>query len=237
MPGLVPGIHVLLLPKRCKKDMDGRDKPGHDGIQIGDFSVSRACMQPNILFIMADQLRWDYLGCTGHPHIKTPVIDALAARGVNFTRAFVQAPVCGGSRMSFYTGRYNVDPRRDLQQFSAAHRREDDRRLSAPARLPRRARRQDPHGGGSRGDGAARHRSGLERRRARGAVRLRALRARRRPASRTSRPIRTLPTIRGCASSATAATIPGTISPIRSRATTARCCPAGRCATRAGRRA
>jgi arylsulfatase A-like enzyme len=65
-------------------------------------------MQPNILFIMADQLRWDYLGCTGHPHIKTPVIDALAARGVNFLRAFVQAPVCGGSRMSFYTGRYNV---------------------------------------------------------------------------------------------------------------------------------
>jgi arylsulfatase A-like enzyme len=65
-------------------------------------------MQPNILFIMADQLRWDYLGCTGHPHIQTPVIDALAARGVNFLRAFVQAPVCGGSRMSFYTGRYNV---------------------------------------------------------------------------------------------------------------------------------
>ncbi len=65
-------------------------------------------MQPNILFIMADQLRWDYLGCTGHPHIKTPAIDALAARGVNFLRTFVQAPVCGGSRMSFYTGRYNV---------------------------------------------------------------------------------------------------------------------------------
>lgn len=65
-------------------------------------------MLPNILFIMADQLRWDYLGCTGHPRIKTPAIDALAARGVNFMRAFVQAPVCGGSRMSFYTGRYNV---------------------------------------------------------------------------------------------------------------------------------
>jgi arylsulfatase A-like enzyme len=64
--------------------------------------------KPNILFIMADQLRWDYLGCTGHPTIRTPNIDALAARGVNFTRAFVQAPVCGGSRMSFYTGRYNV---------------------------------------------------------------------------------------------------------------------------------
>ncbi len=57
---------------------------------------------------MADQLRWDYLGCTGHPMIETPTIDALARGGVSFTRAFVQSPVCGGSRMSFYTGRYNL---------------------------------------------------------------------------------------------------------------------------------
>ncbi len=60
----------------------------------------------NILFIMADQLRWDYLSCYGHPHLHTPNIDALAARGVRFTRAYVQSPVCGPSRMSFYTGRY-----------------------------------------------------------------------------------------------------------------------------------
>ena len=60
----------------------------------------------NILFIMADQLRADYLGCNGHPTIKTPNIDKLAKNGVNFTRAYCQAPVCGPSRMSFYTGRY-----------------------------------------------------------------------------------------------------------------------------------
>ncbi len=60
----------------------------------------------NILFIMFDQLRWDYLGCAGHPTLKTPNIDWLAARGVRFTRAYVQSPVCGASRMSFYTGRY-----------------------------------------------------------------------------------------------------------------------------------
>lgn len=62
--------------------------------------------KPNILFIMADQLRADYLGCNGHPTIRTPNIDALAARGINFTQAYCQAPVCGPSRMSFYTGRY-----------------------------------------------------------------------------------------------------------------------------------
>ena len=60
----------------------------------------------NILFIMCDQLRADYLGCSGHPFIRTPHIDDMAARGVNFTRAYCQAPVCGPSRMSFYTGRY-----------------------------------------------------------------------------------------------------------------------------------
>ena len=59
----------------------------------------------NILFIMADQLRADYLSCYGHPHLQTPSIDALAAKGLRFSRAFVQAPVCGPSRMSFYTGR------------------------------------------------------------------------------------------------------------------------------------
>ncbi|MEP3275545.1 MAG: alkaline phosphatase family protein [Stappiaceae bacterium] len=59
----------------------------------------------NILFIMADQLRWDYLSCYGHPHLQTPNIDRLAAKGVRFDRAYVQSPVCGPSRASYYTGR------------------------------------------------------------------------------------------------------------------------------------
>ncbi len=60
----------------------------------------------NILFIMFDQLRFDYLSCSGHPSLETPNIDRLAAKGVRFTNAYVQSPVCGASRMSFYTGRY-----------------------------------------------------------------------------------------------------------------------------------
>ena len=55
---------------------------------------------------MCDQLRADYLGCNGHPHIETKNIDWLASKSVNFSRAYVQAPVCGPSRMSIYTGRY-----------------------------------------------------------------------------------------------------------------------------------
>lgn len=60
----------------------------------------------NILFIMYDQLRFDYLSCAGHPHLHTPNFDRVAARGVRFTNAYVQSPICGASRMSFYTGRY-----------------------------------------------------------------------------------------------------------------------------------
>lgn len=60
----------------------------------------------NILFIMADQFRADHLGCEGHPYLKTTNLDALAKRGVRFSRAFVNSGVCGPSRMSYYTGRY-----------------------------------------------------------------------------------------------------------------------------------
>jgi len=55
---------------------------------------------------MYDQLRFDYLSCAGHPHLKTPNFDRVAAKGVRFTNAYVQSPICGASRMSFYTGRY-----------------------------------------------------------------------------------------------------------------------------------
>ena len=60
----------------------------------------------NILFIMCDQLRADYLSCYGHPHLQTSHIDALAAQGVRFEQVYCQDPLCGPSRASFYTGRY-----------------------------------------------------------------------------------------------------------------------------------
>ena len=60
----------------------------------------------NVLWIMADQLRWDYLSCYGAKHIDTPNLDWLASQGVRFNRTYVQSPICGPSRMSYYTGRY-----------------------------------------------------------------------------------------------------------------------------------
>ena len=60
----------------------------------------------NVLFVMCDQLRRDFVSCYGESPVDTPNIDRLAARGVRFDNAFVQAGVCGPARMSFYTGRY-----------------------------------------------------------------------------------------------------------------------------------
>ena len=61
---------------------------------------------PNILFLMADQFRYDCLGANGNRMVHTPNLDRLAAQSANFSNAFVQAPVCVPSRVSYFTGRY-----------------------------------------------------------------------------------------------------------------------------------
>lgn len=62
--------------------------------------------RPNILFIMTDQQRADWLGCYGHPVVKTPNIDAIAASGTRFNEFYTASPVCMPNRASLMTGRY-----------------------------------------------------------------------------------------------------------------------------------
>ncbi|MBI3882438.1 MAG: sulfatase [Verrucomicrobia bacterium] len=61
---------------------------------------------PNIIVLLTDDVRWDDLGCTGHPFSRTPHIDRLAREGVTFRKAFATTPLCSTSRASFLTGLY-----------------------------------------------------------------------------------------------------------------------------------
>jgi arylsulfatase A-like enzyme len=69
-------------------------------------SGSASDSRPNIVFILVDDLRWDELGCAGHPYIKTPNIDRIAREGAMFRNAFMTTPLCSPSRASFLTGQY-----------------------------------------------------------------------------------------------------------------------------------
>ena len=61
--------------------------------------------QPNILFLMTDQQRWDALGCTGG-WVNTPNLDRIAGQGVLFSRCVTNSPVCISARLSLATGLY-----------------------------------------------------------------------------------------------------------------------------------
>ncbi|MCX6511849.1 MAG: sulfatase-like hydrolase/transferase, partial [Actinobacteria bacterium] len=60
----------------------------------------------NYLLITVDQFRADCLGVAGHPLVKTPVLDMLAAEGLHLSRHFAQAAPCAPGRAALYTGTY-----------------------------------------------------------------------------------------------------------------------------------
>jgi N-acetylglucosamine-6-sulfatase len=69
-------------------------------------SRAEDAQRPNIVFVLIDDLRWDELGCTGHPFARTPHIDRVANEGARFRNAFCTTPLCSPSRACILTGQY-----------------------------------------------------------------------------------------------------------------------------------
>ena len=67
---------------------------------IGQRSPKLNLSRPNIVFILVDDLRWDELGCTGHPFVKTPNIDRIAREGAMFRKDLAQLSVLASLRLS-----------------------------------------------------------------------------------------------------------------------------------------
>lgn len=68
------------------------------------FSIVAA--PTNLLVVLVDDLRWDDLGCAGHPFSKTPHMDRVAREGARFLNAFAVTPLCSPSRATLLTGQY-----------------------------------------------------------------------------------------------------------------------------------
>lgn len=68
-------------------------------------------MKPNVLLVTADQWRGDCLSSVGHPVVRTPNVDRLAAEGVLFRRHYAGAAPCSPARASIYTGLYQMNHR------------------------------------------------------------------------------------------------------------------------------
>lgn len=66
-----------------------------------DFLLKK---RPNIVLIMCDQMRGDCLGIAGHPDVKTPYLDSLAAEGTYFPNAYSTCPSCIPARAALFTG-------------------------------------------------------------------------------------------------------------------------------------
>ncbi|MCA9117344.1 MAG: sulfatase [Planctomycetaceae bacterium] len=90
---------LFLMPPR----VNAGEAPGQPAAAAKTAEASR---QPNLIFVLTDDQRFDALGCMGNESISTPHLDALASRGALFRNMFCTTSICAVSRATFLTGQY-----------------------------------------------------------------------------------------------------------------------------------
>jgi len=76
------------------------------GPTAGLFAQEATPRRPNIIFLLADDMRWDAMGCMGNRFVRTPHLDRLAAQGVLFENAFVTTSICAPNRACILAGQH-----------------------------------------------------------------------------------------------------------------------------------
>jgi arylsulfatase A-like enzyme len=95
-------------------------------------SAAGGARMPNVVFIMADDLGYADLSCTGSRHIRTPAIDSIAANGILLRQGYANSPICSPTRTALLMGRYQYRFRYGLEEPMGPN----EERLSLPTDAP-----------------------------------------------------------------------------------------------------
>jgi arylsulfatase A len=96
------------IKRRDFLNLCGTAAAAYSFTSLGCSSREGASRPPNIVLFFADDMGYGDLGCYGHPTIRTPRLDRMAAEGVRLTSFYAAAPYCTPSRVGLLTGRYPV---------------------------------------------------------------------------------------------------------------------------------
>jgi arylsulfatase A-like enzyme len=93
------------MPPLSRRDLL-RYLPAAAALTAGSRAAAQTKRRPNIVMIVTDDQGVGDVGCYGHPEVRTPNLDRLAASGIRFTQWYANAPVCSASRAAIMTGKY-----------------------------------------------------------------------------------------------------------------------------------
>jgi len=99
-------VSACLMVLLCTQELMAENQKPGTANRISTENTSPQKKNPNIVFILSDDHRWDYMSNMGHPFLKTPSLDRLASEGILFSNAFCTTSLCSPSRASFITGQY-----------------------------------------------------------------------------------------------------------------------------------